>query len=193
MPVHTVAERIGDDPAVLLKKLRQAEARADCRHFRFCGHRRAGGRLPAAMNPTWVQLGSTFSLCSEGLTAKPLISLVGVAGLEPATPGFGVMSITVLLVSFCFASFDFVLCFVGVVRCFVFSCYDAVAGVSTCVVYFLCTCVRGCSAPFPSGPFAYAPARGLLRGPRAGASMGHARRSGNPHPPSDRDRRSPLR
>jgi hypothetical protein len=46
------------------------------------------------------------------------------------------------------ATFHFVLCLRDVVCCFVFSCCNAVSGVSSRVVYFLCACVRGVPRPF---------------------------------------------
>ena len=49
----------------------------------------------------WLRLGSSFDVCSERDRFKSLIWLAGVAGLEPATPGFGVRLIPCLPVLFC--------------------------------------------------------------------------------------------
>jgi hypothetical protein len=67
--------------------------------------------------------------------------VAGVAGLEPATPGFGVVSIPLLPVSFCFAAFRFVPDFAGVLHCFDLLRSVPISRVSDRVVYFLCTCV----------------------------------------------------
>jgi hypothetical protein len=67
-----------------------AEAQADGRHVGSVGRQQPiVGDFWVLTPLAWVQVGSTFGMRSSNEPLKLLIYLAGVAGLEPATPGFG--------------------------------------------------------------------------------------------------------
>jgi hypothetical protein len=76
---------------------------------------------------------SAGSTLSEKL-AKSWIWLAGVAGLEPATPGFGVKCVTFLLVSFSSAPFRFLLYCAGYALLCVLVCRLAFSRFDPCCV-----------------------------------------------------------